>query len=474
MPLNFFKLTLWTKSKNHSEIFVKQIALCIFLLVALSGLAQAQQPDTALGHIHRFSLNDCIGYALINQHEVRNAILNNRLSQEKIKESTAKLFPHANINGSFIDNLKLQTSLIPDFASGDLNNKIPVQMGSKFTSNVFGQINQTIFNSNYFVGLQASKVFQSLSERNIEATAVNISVMVTKAYYNVLVNKEAITIAASNLDQIGKSLKDIKARYEAGVSETIDVNRIQVQYNNAATGIENQQALLNLSVEQLKFQMGMPLSDSLVLTEGIDDFSSTGLTAMDTLNFDPGQRPEYQMQEITNQLNELDLKSERLSNLPTVSTYLNYGFNYFSNKLGTLYGNGFGSAAFGINLAFPIFSGGERLHRINQSKIILEQSRNDLANLGQDIRLQVKEAYVQFLNNRRSLQTQKANMELTQGVYERVQYKFNSGVASSLDLLSAENELQLAQNRYIDALLNALMSRVDLQQALGKINYTLR
>ena len=39
-----------------------------------------------------------------------------------------------------------------------------------------------------------------------------------------------------------------------------------------------------------------------------------------------------------------------------------------------------------------------------------------------------------------------------------------------MDLLSAENELQGAQNNYIDALLNALMSKVDLQQAMGRIN----
>jgi outer membrane protein TolC len=61
-------------------------------------------------------------------------------------------------------------------------------------------------------------------------------------------------------------------------------------------------------------------------------------------------------------------------------------------------------------------------------------------------------------------------MNLTEGVYERTQYRFEQGVSSSLDLLSAENELQQSQSNYIDALLNTLMSGVDLQQALGKIN----
>ncbi len=452
------------------ELLRAGISLLIFFLTSFGNNSYAQI-DSAVNHFHQFSLKDCIDYAMKNQVDVRNAVLDNRLSLEKIKENTAKLFPHANINGSFVNNLKSPTSLIPDFASGDLSKKIPVQMGSRYTSSVSGEINQTIFNSNYFVGLQASKVFQSLSEKNIEATTINTSVAVTKAYYNVLVNKEAIRIANANLVQIKKSLEDVKARYQVGVAETIDVNRIQVQYNNATTGLENQNDLLHLSLSQLKFQMGMPLGDSLSITEDVRTFDSAPMTVMDTLNFDPAQRPEYQAQQITTQLNELDLKSVRLSNLPTVSTYLNYGFNYFSHKFSSLYSKGYGNSAFGINLSFPLFSGTERLHQINESKIVLEQSKNDLANLDQNIRLQVKAAYVQLQNNNRSLQTQKKNMELTQGVYDRLQYKFKSGVASSLDLLSAENELEQAQSRYIDALLNVLMSRVDVQQALGKIEF---
>jgi hypothetical protein len=41
--------------------------------------------------------------------------------------------PHADISGNFQDNLKLQTSLIPDFINGNLDNKIPVQFGTKYT-----------------------------------------------------------------------------------------------------------------------------------------------------------------------------------------------------------------------------------------------------------------------------------------------------------------------------------------------------
>lgn len=450
----------------HKSIAPILLAACSCFLFFKNSQAQS---DSASGHIISFNLAECINYAMQNQHDVKNAILNSQYSEEEIKASTGKLLPHAAIDGSLTDNLKLPTSLIPDFSSGNLNNKIPVKSGVKYNSSVSGQIDQTIFNNSYFIGVKAAKVFKELSVKSLNSTEIATQVNVTKAYFNVLVNEEAIRLAKSNLAQVNKSLNDTKAAYQVGLAGTIDVNRIQVQTNNALTTIENQQRLLDLSLAELKFQMSMPQNDSLSLKETIKDFTPETAPA-DTTGFNINNRPEYTMQQIQDQLNELSLKNVKLSYLPSLSAYLNYGYNYFSPSFGKLYNIGYGNSAVGLNLSFPIFSGTERIHQTNEAKITLAQSQNDLNNLIQQIHLQIKNAYIQYQNNLAQLSTQKENMNLTEGVYERTQYRFEQGVSSSLDLLSAENELQQSQSNYIDALLNTLMSGVDLQQALGKIN----
>lgn len=427
-----------------------------------------QSDAAAADSTYHFSLEDCIRYAEEHQHDIRNARLSQQYATEQVRENTGKLLPHANINGGFVDNMKLATTLIPDIASGNYDHKIPVQFGNKFTSSVTGEVDQTVFNSNYFLGLKAAKVYEDLSVRNLNNTQIATRANVTKAYYNVLVNQEGIRIARSNVDQLDKSLRDTKAKYKAGIAETVDVNRIQAQANNAHTGIVNQQRLLEYSLDELKFQMGLPQSAPLELTQTVKDFQ-TGLTPADTTGFSLGDRPDYTMQQIQTQLNQLSLKSARLSFLPSLSAYVNYGFNYFSPTFSNLYDKGYGNSALGLSLSFPIFSGTERIHQVNEAKITLEQSMNDLDNLAEQIRLEVKNAYVQFRNNHDQLNTQEENMKLTQGVYDRIKYKFDQGVSSSLDLLSAENELQQAQSNYIDALLNALISSVDLEEALGRI-----
>ena len=465
---------------KHKRLFLRSSAglrnlsmgslFAAVLWVAGAGAAAAQADSSAMAadSSYRFSLADCLRYAQDHQNDVRNARLNQQYASEQVKENTGKLLPHASISGAFTDNLKLATSMIPDIASGDYNHKIPVQFGNKYTSSVTGEVDQTLLNSNYFLGLKAAKVYQELSVKSLAATAITTRVNVSKAYFNVLVNEEGIRIARSNVEQLQKSLKDTQAKYQAGIAETVDVNRIKVQANNAATGIQNQQRLLAYSLEELKFQMGMPQNAQLTLTQSVDDFKK-GLTVTDTTGFSSESRPEYTMQEIQTQLDQLSLKSVKLSFLPQLSAYVNYGYNWFSPTFSDLYNKGFGNSALGLSLSFPIFNGTERIHQTNEARITLEQSRNDLENLDQQIHLEVRNAYVQYLNNRDQLNTQQQNMGLTQGVYDRIKYKFDQGVSSSLDLLSAENELQQAQSNYIDALLNALISSVDLEQAMGKL-----
>ncbi|UCJ09996.1 TolC family protein [Chitinophaga pendula] len=426
------------------------------------------QVDTTRSGIYAYSLEACVQYALQHQRDVVNARLDVQYAQEQVRENTGKLLPHATITGNFTDNLKLQTSLIPNIFQGRPDEKIPVQFGTKFSSVITGEVRQTIFNSDYFLGLKAAKVYTDLSARNLKRTAIDTRVAVMQAYYTVLVNEENIRLASANEEQLKKNLRDTRSRYDAGVAERVDVDRIAVSYNNIVTQIDNATRLRAYSLELLKFQMGMPDTDSLQLTQTVQDFSPAKELA-DTLNYLVQDRVEYGAQLTQIELNKLGLKSKRLSFLPQLSAFINYGFNYFSAAFSDLYKTGFGASAVGLSLNFPLFTGTERIHQVNEQQITLQKSVNDLDYLSQQIRIQVKDAFTQYQNNSALLATQQQNLELTQGIYDRIVLKYNQGVASSLDVISAESELKQARADYINALLNVLISKVALDKAMGKL-----
>lgn len=443
--------------------------LFLFTILLLSGITTAYgQIDTTQRGPFAFNLANCIQYGLDHQNDVVNARLDVNFSQEQIKEATGKLLPHANINGSFTDNLKLATSLIPDLTNPSSGVKIPVQFGTRYASAVTGQVDQTIFNSDYFLGLKASKVYGGLARKTYKRTEIDTRVAIAKAYYAVLANEENIRLSKANMTQLEKTLKDTKARYDVGVAERVDVDRIQVSYNNVITDIETQIRLLVYTTQLLKFQMGMPQESRLELTETVQDLTADSFIA-DTVDYQVQDRIEYGIQTTQIALNELSLKSKKMGYLPSLNGYVNYGWNYFSAKFGDLYKTGFGASALGLTLAWPIFTGTERLHQIRENQITLKKSQNDLDYLSQQIKLEVTNANTTYLNNKSRMVTQKTNMGLTQGIYDRIVLKFEQGVATSLDVTSAESDLKQAQVDYVQALLNTLISKTDLDKAMGKI-----
>ncbi|WP_346316060.1 TolC family protein [Chitinophaga sp. YIM B06452] len=444
------------------DISFRETLLTVAFLLAAQ-LLFAQQ-DTAGAYV--FSLEDCVKYALSNQNDVVNARLSRQSSQERIREMRGRLLPHVTVTGNFTDNLKLQTSLIPDIAN-DPSQKIPVQFGTKFSSAVTGEATQTLFNSDYFLGLRAAKVYDELSVRDLQRTAIDTRVQVSVAYFDVLVALEGIRIVDANLAQFGKTLRDTKARYDEGVAERIDVDRIQASFNSVETQRANLDRTRNYAYDVLKYSMGMPLNAKLELKETVQDFTSAALP--DSLNYSVLDRPEYAMQRVQVELNRLNLKSKKLEFLPTLNAFVNYGFNWFGGEFSELYKTGYGASALGLRLSWPIFAGTERIYQARQYAITLRQSENDLNYLNQQIQLQVRDAWTQYSNNYASLVTQQKNIELNQGVYDRVVLKYEQGVSTSLDVISADNNLKLAQNEYITALINALISKVKLDQAMGKI-----
>ncbi|CAL1519244.1 TolC family protein [Chitinophaga sp. MM2321] len=443
--------------------------LILFTIVLISGIPAAYgQSDTTQSGNYAFNLADCIQFGLAHHHDIVNANLDIQFSQEQVKEATGKLLPHADINASFNDNLKLATSLIPDIANGNYDQKIPVQFGTKFSSSVSGQVNQTVFNSDYFLGLKAARVYSGLATKSYTRTEIDTRVAISKAYYAVLTNQESIRLSKANVEQLKKTLADTKARYDAGVAERVDVDRISVSYNNVVTQIENQIRLLVYTMQLLKFQMGMPQESNLELKETVNDLSVESFIT-DTLNYQVQDRIEYSIQNTQIALNELSLKSKKLGYLPSLSAFLNYGYNYFSTDFGDLYKTGYGASVLGLTFTWPIFTGTERLHQIQQNRITLEKSRNDLDYLSQQIKLEVQAANTSYENNKALFVTQKTNMTLTQGIYDRIVLKFEQGVATSLDVISAESELTQARTDYVNAMLNTLISKTDLDKAMGKI-----
>jgi len=442
----------------------------IFCAIAAKSYAQQAPPDTV--HTHSFTLAECISYAYQHQDSVVNAGLDVKSAGYKVKETIGQGLPQISGTAQFQDYLKLPVTLVdastfePNVPKGTL---VPFKFGVTYQTTAALNLTQKIFDGNYLVGVKASKTYKELYQRSLTRSRIEANVNVTKAYYQVLVSDEQIKLLDANIKQLKQQLDQTTAENKQGFAEQIDVQRLTVQYNNLVTSRDNTVRLLELNNELLKFQMGMAISDELMLTDKLEniDFTDAIANTSDTSFYH--NRIEYNLLETQKRLNEYDLKSKKAQYLPSLSAFANYGTQFQNNSFGNLYSANFPSSYIGLTLNVPIFTGFQHLNQVKESKIAIIKSENDLFNLRNGIGLQANKARITYINGLQSLKSQKENMVLAQEVLRVTKIKYSQGVGSSIEVTQAQTDLDTADNSYIQSLYDALVSKVDLDQAYGRI-----
>ncbi len=124
----------------------------------------------------------------------------------------------------------------------------------------------------------------------------------------------------------------------------------------------------------------------------------------------------------------------------------------------------------GVNLNWNIFTGLSQHHKIQQERIALQKIDNNFKRLKSSIDMEVKNSALTYDNALKVLQSQKENTELASNVYRVTRIKFEQGVGSNLEVVTAEADFRTAQNNYYGALFDAMVAKVDLDKAFGHLS----
>ena len=443
------------------------IILCVVLaIVPHSAFSQSAQPNT------EFSLQSAIDYALKHNANYLNAELDVKMAQYKNKEVLGMGLPQISGSIDLKDYFDIPTSLIPgQFFGGPAGSYIPVKFGTQYNATAGGSVSQIIFSSDYIVGLQAAKELRVFSEKNLGRTKVETIVTITKAYYSALINRERIKTLEANITRVKRLYDDTKALNISGFSEKIDVERVELTYNNLITEKEKLMRLVGLTETLLKFQMGYDLKQSINLTDELKAEQLQDISLLEEMKINYDARPEFMILQSQQKLNNLDIRRYKMQYLPSLVGYASYTkqaqrttFNIFdfSQKW-------FPIGVVGATLNVPIFSGGQKYYRIQQAKISLQKTSNSLDYMKLFIQFEATSSSISYKNAYVSMLTQKKNKDLAQNIYDTSFKKYNAGVGSNLELIIAESALKEAETNYLSAIYDLVVAKTDLDRALGNI-----
>jgi outer membrane protein TolC len=444
-------------------------ALLVLTLLLIGEWITAQTSDSKS---FSFSLKQAIDYALQNQNDIKNAVLDEASARAKVKEITGMGLPQINSSFDTKDFLEIPTSLVPaQFFGGEPGSFAPVKFGTQYQATAGLDASQLIFSGDYFLGLKASKTFVEISTKALQRSRIETSVVVSKAYYNVLVNTERMKLMDANIARINKTMNDTKALYENGFAEKLDYDRLQVLHNNLVVEKEKIERLLNVGKYLLKYQIGMDINATLELTDKIEDMTIDVSSIIATQKMDYNKRIEFGLMESQFKLAKLDLKRQHLSFLPNAFAYGSLSGNAQRNTY-SIFRMDYGwypTAIIGATVKLPIFTGGQRYYKTQQAKIALQKAENNMEFIKRSIDLDIANSSTMLTNAAVSLENQKKNIVLAESVANVAKKKFEQGVGSNLEVLSSETALKEAQTNYINALFDAIVAKIDYDKAIGNI-----
>ncbi len=439
----------------------------IFIAATLScfGSLFAQQQNNS------FTLQQAVEYALKNSPSYLNAGLDQKNAEYRKNEIRSAGLPQINGSIDIKDYLELPTSLLPgQFFGAPAGSYIPVKFGTKYNASAGISASQLIFSSDYVVGMTAAKEFINLARINVNRNKADLVSAVSKAYYNSIINKERIKLLEANIVKLKKILDDTKALNAQGFVEQIDVERLEVQYNNLVTEKDKIVNLISLSENILKFQMGYKISDPIILPDTIA-LQGTEENIISAGKPDVTKRPEYQVLQAQQRLYELDLKRLKLGYLPTLAAYGSYQYNAQRQKFDLFDGSQpwFKIALIGVTLNVNVFDGLFRNSKIQQAKITVNKNVNTLKTIELSAELESSVAGISYSNAYLSMITQKKNMELANHVYDVAQKKYQGGIGNNLEIVIAQTALKEAQTNYYNAVYDMLIYKIDYLKATGTL-----
>lgn len=439
--------------------------LLIGVISACSGSVFAQKTVDSLAR--QAYLPDCIQYALGHQPIVRQSVIDQEIAERTVQSALAAWYPQIAAGYNLIHNIKLPTTIFPDPTTGE---SVPRTIGAKNTSTASLSVTQSIFNRDVLLASRTADAYRAQASQNTVRNKIDVVVNVSKAFYDVILTQRQVDILAEDIVRLQRSLQDASNQYQGGIVDRTDPQRARIALNNSRAQQKQYRDLVGAKVQTLKQLMGYPPNGVLNLT--YDTLQLANEVILDTtLLANPRSRIEYQLLQTQGRLLAANVRYNRWAYLPSVSAFGNYNLLYQNNAFGQLYSTSFPNSAIGLSVALPIFQGGRRIQQTKIAELQVQRLNWDLAALTSAVDAEYAQALANYKGSLANYLALRENQMLAEDVYRVINLQYRSGIKTYLDVTIAEADLRTARLNVFNALYQVLISKLDVQQALGIIQF---
>jgi outer membrane protein TolC len=300
------------------------------------------------------------------------------------------------------------------------------------------------------------------------ATQEQVASQVARAYLAAVKGDADVETALSNVTLSEALLKQSENEKEAGTGTGIEITRAKVQLANDRQHLLVAQNARHGAHLQLLRAIGLRLDTELDLTDKLQ------YLPVDAVTLDAAKaqalkgRPDLKAQQDREANARLSASATKLERLPSLQAFGDYGSN------GTALNNSVPTRTVGISVKVPIFDGGRRDARREESASQYRAETVRTNDLKEQIELDVRLALDGLQSADQEVKVSQEGLELANNELTQARRRYDAGVAISVEVTDAQTRLERARDNQTDALYSYNLARLDLAQAMGSVRTMLQ
>jgi outer membrane protein TolC len=438
--------------------FLQYIMLSIIIATPLAGVAQQAQ---------QLSKQDAVLLARQHNRTLKANALDIAMAGEQVRIAKSLSLPAAQLGAQYLHYFALPGFF--GFGQNGSDSKIPFsRIGGRdqFAGTI--SASYAIYNPVAAPTRRVAQLQEQVSRSNYRQSAIDLAADVQQTYIGILVLAERLKLQQESLQRNEKALADSRSLLAQGRGLRVDTLRAYTAVENLKPDILKLNYAIEVGKQQLITLMGLDSVTQISLTDSLVVNTPEAISSENELYEQAlRQRPDMQALRLQQQVSEQQTAQAKATRLPVVSLIGQYQIQSQARKFD--FGNAYWpSASFaGAQVVVPLFTGFSNQAKVRQAGFAQQQSTIRITEAQQALKTTVKQVIASLRETHDRMQTQRKVKETALLSYNIVQYRYEKGVTSRLELTDAELALTAAQLNYLEAVFEFLSAAIELERTSG-------
>ncbi len=430
----------------------------------------------------KWSIYECIDYAIENNISIKQQTLNAELAQEDINSAKGNFLP--DLRGNASHNYNFGSSIGQD----------GVRIARDTRGNSFGlNTGITLFDGMRNVNnYEQAKLGLETSQLQKDIIQDDITINILTRYIDILAQKENLTIAQEQVIITKQQIDQIQEFVNAGVRAKADLLDVKAQLASDNETVVNAESAVELALLSLTELLQIPYKDFDIQNVELN-ISSVSLLYDDADQIYEkavATRAEIKKAQLDIENSDLNIDIAKGAYYPTLSFGAGLGTSYQhsqgqedlrptipdpSDPNNIVWvDNGFGQQLsdnlgynLGFNLSIPIFNRMQTKSNVNKNIINQKRAENSLAQSKQDLYSTVVRAYNSARTSLNQYRASEASVKAQEEAFKNAQESFDLGVMTSFEFEQVRIRLLNAQAAFINAKYNFVFRTKALEYYTG-------